>query len=146
MTRLTPLGRVLISPETVRFLVVGCSNFVVSFTVFRLMLAVPGTFAFKAGVSQLVSYGAGVLWSYYWNRRFTFRASGPVRGQLMRFVILQVSLACSSAVVIDSIVAAGTVGPSIAWLMVMAVATVVNFLGCRLWVFRAERKDAHADS
>ena len=83
-----------------RFVAVGLSNFAISLTVFRVLLALPWTFQFKASVCQLVSYATGTIWSFVWNRRFTFRSKGSIRGQALRFVSLQTGLALASAAVI----------------------------------------------
>ena len=119
-----------------RFLAVGFSNFVVSFTVFRVLLALPWSFQFKASLCQLASYAVGTVWSFFWNRRFTFRSQDPVLGQAIRFVTLQASLAVVTASLIGLFVDILEFAPTLSWLVIMGGATVVNFLLAKRWVFR----------
>ena len=120
-----------------RFLAVGFSNFVVSFTVFRVLLALPWSSQFKASLCQLASYGAGTVWSFIWNRRFTFRSTEPILGQALRFVSLQASLALVTASLIGLSVDILELPPTPSWLAIMGVATIVNFLLAKRWVFRS---------
>jgi len=117
-------------------LIVGLSNFLISFTVFRLLLMGPGDFKWKVAGCQLVSYGVGIAWSYFLNRRFTFQCQQPMGPQVRRFVFLQVSLALISSALIEYLVQSWQVYPTMAWFLVMAGVTVVNYLFCRFWVYR----------
>ena len=127
-----------------RFLAVGFSNFVVSFTVFRVLLALPWSFQFKASLCQLASYAVGTVWSFIWNRRFTFRSSDPVLGQAVRFVTLQGSLALVTASLIGLSVDILEFAPTLSWLVIMGGATIVNFLLAKRWVFRSGGSDRGA--
>lgn len=119
-----------------RFVAVGLSNFAISLTVFRVLLALPWTFQFKASVCQLVSYATGTIWSFVWNRRFTFRSKGSIRGQALRFVSLQTGLALASAAVIGLCVDTLKLAPTPSWLVIMGGATILNFLFSKRWVFK----------
>lgn len=127
-----------------RFLAVGFSNFVVSFTVFRAMLALPWSSPFKASLCQLASYAAGTIWSFIWNRRFTFRSSDPVLGQALRFMALQGSLALVTASLIGLSVDILELAATPSWLVIMSGATIVNFLLAKRWVFRSGGSDRDA--
>jgi putative flippase GtrA len=118
-----------------KFLVVGFSNFLVSFAVFWLCVNAPIQFTFKAGVAQLVAYSVATLWSFFWNRRVTFKSSGPVRRQLTRFVVLQASLAVISAALIGFAVEVVGVSPVISWFVVMSGITIANFILSKWWAF-----------
>lgn len=133
----------LIGGQAVRFLLVGTSNFLIGFTTFRLVLMLPVEFTFKVGTAQLCSYGVGTVWSFFCNRRFTFKSREAVGGQLTRFVLLQATLAASSSVIIDALVAVRPESPSLIWVLVMGVVTVVNFTVCRTWVYRNRKDGAH---
>jgi putative flippase GtrA len=128
--------RVVTRHSAVRFALVGCTNTLISFTVFRVMLCLPYASTLKVAASQLVSYGAGVAWSYCLNRVFTFRSKRAWGSQAARFVLLQASLAIGSSVVIGSLVERGGRDPSFVWFAVMAVVTAVNYAFSRAWVFR----------
>jgi putative flippase GtrA len=87
-------------------------------------------------MSQLVAYAIGTLWSFFWNRRFTFGSCGPVRRQLARFVILQASLAVISGWLIQMLIEVSNFRPVLSWLSVMSIITVVNFELCRRWALK----------
>jgi putative flippase GtrA len=135
MWDLPPLRR-LFDEKFLRFVLVGFSNFLVSFALFHLLLLVPVTFAVKTAISQLISYSGGAVWSYYWNRRFTFRSQGVVLPQAARFLTLQASLALISSVLIGLCVDVLGLPPTPSWWLVMIPATIVNFLTAKLWVFK----------
>jgi putative flippase GtrA len=119
-----------------RFVLVGLSNFAVSFTVFRVLVAVSGSFEYKATFSQVASYAAGTVWSFIWNRRFTFRSKGSIPGQATRFFVLQAVLALVSSGVIGLLVDGKGFPASLTWFVVMGFITVVNYLVSKKWVFR----------
>ncbi len=121
-----------------RFVAVGLSNFAVSFAVFRILLVLPWSSQFKASLCQLASYAVGTIWSFIWNRRFTFRSKEPVLGQVLRFVTVQVSLALATAALIGLSVDILELAATPSWLVIMGGATIVNFLLSKRWVFQGD--------
>lgn len=127
--------RELLDPRLARFLIVGFSNFLISFGVFQLLLRLPDRFPFAVSLYQLISYGAGILWSFLWNRRFTFRSHGAVLEQGARFVSAQIVFALVSALAIGIAVDRFHLPPTPTWIGVMALITLTNFVVTKLWVF-----------
>jgi len=119
-----------------RFIIVGMSNAVIGFTLFRVCLATPWDVPFKAALSQLVTYAVGITWSFWLNRRWTFKSQGSVAPQALRFTLLQVSLALLSSLAIGLAVDYGGYPATASWLVVMAGITLLNFFLSRLWAFR----------
>lgn len=122
--------------DAMRFLLVGVSNAVVAYLVFRIVLLVARNATFRAGAAQLAAYAVGTGWSYYWNRRWTFGSNEPVRQGLTRFVVLQAALAAGTSTALGILVDKYHEPATACWLVVMAGATAVNFAVSRLWVFR----------
>ncbi len=123
--------------QAIRFLLVGCSNAAISYVVLVLAFPLLETVPLGGALAQAVSYGAGIIWSFVLNRHFTFTGSGNHRTapQMLRFVILQVSLLLTSSGLIEAALQQGwPLTPS--WLVVMGFVTVVNFLLSKHWVFR----------
>jgi putative flippase GtrA len=118
-----------------RFVVVGLSNAVIGFTLFRACLATPIEVPFKAAISQLIAYAVGITWSFYLNRRWTFRSTGRVRSQAFKFTLLQISFALLSSAAIGLSVDHWGNPATLSWLTVMAVITLLNFFLSRLWAF-----------
>jgi putative flippase GtrA len=121
--------------QLLRFLLVGASNFVLSFALFHGLLALPVGLAVAPFLAQLVSYSVGTAWSFFWNRQFTFRATGGAIEQASRFLALQAMLALVSAVCVDAAIGHAGLSPMVAWFTVMSAVTVVNFLLSRHWAF-----------
>jgi len=112
------------------------SNAVIGFTVFRACLAAPVEVPLKAAWSQLITYAVGITWSFWLNRRWTFRSRGSVASQAARFTVLQITFALLSSAAIGLAVDRGGYPASASWLVVMAVVTLLNFVLSRRWAFR----------
>ena len=131
-----------------RFALVGCTNFVVSFTAFFLSFNYlpPSAVATLAGsasshppqaaVANVIAYLAGMVNSFLLNRSWTFRAtSGNALPQALRFTAVSLfSLTMSTVVTFALVDVLGL--PSLAvWVPLTAVVVVVNYLGCKYWAF-----------
>lgn len=93
----------------------------------------------RAGTSQMLSFGAGILWSFLLNRSWVFRGHAGDYA-FIRFLFLQLLLLTSTSLAIE---AASRVFPGwqvASWFAVMAVSTVVNFLLMRIWVFPSKTR------
>jgi len=115
----------------VRFGVVGVSNTLIGYTVFR-----GAHRALPAAASQGLSYLVGMLWSYYWNRKWTFKSQGNVAAEAMRFFALQIAFLFLSAAMLGLLVDHLHQNPSLSWLGTAVVITVLNFVASRFWAFK----------
>ena len=118
-----------------RFLVVGLSNTLISFIVYLIMLALLPNAAGMTSFAQAISYGAGIFWSYVWNRKWVFRSRDHVVEEGSRFFVVQVSLMLISIAAIGIAVDWLDTDPVWAWVTVMAFITILNFLLLKLWAF-----------
>lgn len=142
--------------QFLKFAVVGVLNTVVDFLVFQLLNLTIGWIY----VAQVIGYSAGVLNSYFWNSRWTFRkehkrsAREAASFLVVNLVSLGVSLgvlwACKNLLGITDAWVAGWVpawlggfvkGDTVAKLIATPCAIVVNFIGNKLFVFRAQPND-----
>ncbi len=124
-----------------RFLVVGCANFVVSFTAFYLSyLYLPlDESSGRAAVANVVAYAAGMLNSFVLNRVWTFRAEGRIAEHALKFIVLNaVTLAASTATVLVLVDWAGL--PALAvWLPLTVAILTAHYLGMKHWAFAGRR-------
>ena len=144
--------------QFLKFAVVGVLNTVVDFLVFQLLNLTLGWMY----VAQVIGYSAGVLNSYFWNSRWTFRKEHKrsAREAASFLVVNLVSLcfslgvlwACKNLLGITDAWVAGWVpawlggfvkGDTVAKLIATPCAIVVNFIGNKLFVFRAQPNDEH---
>jgi putative flippase GtrA len=133
-----------------RFALVGCTNFIVSFTAFFLSYNYlpPSAVAAlvgagnasahppQAAVANVIAYLAGMVNSFLLNRSWTFRATaGDALPQAMRFAVVSLFSLTMSTVVTFALV--DVVGlPSLAvWVPLTALVVVVNYFGCKYWAF-----------
>jgi putative flippase GtrA len=127
-----------------RFVIVGCTNFVVSLAVFylcfRYLPRVDGVS--PAAAANVVAYFAGMINSFLLNRSWTFRADGHVGAQALRFVTVNLlSLAMSTFVVFLFVDVLRY--PALAvWVPLAALIVVTNYVGFRYWAFAPRTLEA----
>ncbi|HVN53573.1 MAG TPA: GtrA family protein [Anaerolineaceae bacterium] len=74
--------------QAVKFGMVGVLNTAVDLGVFFGLTHWVGFFSGAPTAAKAVSYSAGILNSFLWNRSWTFRASGDSWGKLLPFVLV----------------------------------------------------------
>jgi putative flippase GtrA len=118
-----------------KFVLVGLLNTGVDFAIFVILVY---GFAVSTIWAQAVSYTAGVVNSYLWNRKWTFQAQGwGTPGDLLRFMLLNaVSFAAATALLLSLERWMGWT-PAAAKMASVAVSLAVNYAGSRFWVFRS---------
>jgi len=122
-----------------RFLVVGVSNTLISFVVYRLLLAVSMPYA----VAAPVAFAAGAVNGYVLNRRWTFDARDTTRARVL-YVGLAALGALFTTVFVVLFVRAFGVGKGAAYIVAVPPVTVALFLANRLWTFAERREDEPA--
>lgn len=119
-----------------RFLVVGASNTAISFVTYLVAHALLPAAAGRASAAQAVAYAAGIAWSYAWNRAWVFGSRDRMLGEGARFLASQLGLMVLSVAAIGVAVDGFGAHHVWAWLVVMALVTVLNYLSLRFWAFR----------
>ena len=124
-----------------RFVVVGCANFVVSFTAFYaayhwLPLADSGG---RGATANVLAYAAGMINSFVLNRLWTFRAEGQVAVHAAKFIVLNAAtLIGSTAIVLVLVDRAGF--PALAvWLPLTLAILTAHYLGMKHWAFAGRK-------
>jgi putative flippase GtrA len=126
------LVRKLSEVSVIRFGVVGVSNMAISLAMFW-----SASRALPAWLAMGVSYAAGMIWSYYWNRRWTFKSQSNVAGEAGRFFGLQIGFLCLSSALMGLLVGHAHLHKLVAWFVVAVSITVLNFVASRYWAFKA---------
>jgi putative flippase GtrA len=124
--------RVGAATQLARFLVVGVGNTVVSFVVYRLLLALGAWYV----VAAPLAFAAGALNGYIFNRRWTFGARDSTRARVL-YVSVQAVGAVSTSLLVFLFVHAGA-GRVVAYLAAIPPVTLCMFAANRVWTF-AER-------
>jgi putative flippase GtrA len=113
-----------------RFLLVGVGNTVVSFVVYRLLLALETPYVLAAALG----FSVGAVNGYILNRRWTFGARDSARAQLLYVAVQAVGAASTSLLVLLFVRVAG-MGKVGAYLAAIPAVTVCMFVANRRWTF-----------
>ena len=123
--------RALLAREQVRFLIVGGVNTAVGYGFFALFLLFSGYLA-----SLYLSYAVAVSVAFVLHRRFTFRVSGNVAVDFVRFVgVYVISLAINTAV-LPLLVEAVGLHALVAQAIALVITTVISYVGHKWFSFR----------
>ena len=119
--------------QLVRFGIVGCSNTLLSWCAFALLV--------WAGVHHLVAsaiaWTLGALNSYVHNRRWTFRSRGRYGPELARFAAVQCAGLALDLLLLHALTTDTGVDALVAQALVYPATTVAMFVLSRQWAFAA---------
>ena len=116
-----------------KFALVGASGYVVNLIVFALLAEAGGVHHIPAAVG---AFCVAVLNNFWWNRHWTFQASGGHAGfQAARFFAVSVVALGVNLAVLELLVTAAGVAEVPSQAIAVAVAMPVNFIGNKLWTF-----------
>lgn len=123
----------------IKFNIVGIMNTLLDLALFALFTRVVG---FGEGLSKTISYSCGVLNSYIWNSRWTFkREHQNTKKEFILFIVVNlISYGVARAVLLLSQSWLGIEDGLIRNLIATPASIIVNFAGNRLFVFRSEDK------
>ena len=147
-----------------KFIVVGFSNFIVSFVVFYFfynywklsaifysllgqagrnlenIVLQAGAASLDATLANIVGYSAGIINSFTWNKLWTFEAKKKTAKQFGRFLVLNLfCLLLSSAFLFVFTDYLGWAYLPV-WFVTMGIITLVNFFISKIWVFADVKK------
>ena len=121
--------------QLVRFSIVGASGYAVNLILYALLVR-------KLGVEYLVA--ETVAWivaaanNFVWNRHWTFKARhGQVHAQAARFFVITLLALGFNLLVLRILVESAGMDKIVAEVLALAASTPLNFIGNKLWSFRA---------
>jgi putative flippase GtrA len=123
--------RTLLAREQVRFLLVGGVNTLVGYGFFALFLTFAGYL-----VSLYLSYAVAVSVAFVLHRRFTFRVSGNVVVDFVRFVGVYVISLAVNTVVLPLLVEVAGLHPLGAQAIALLITTLISYVGHKWFSFR----------
>ena len=116
--------------QLARFLIVGAGNTLLSFVVYRLLLALGAWYVLAAPLA----FAAGAVNGYVFNRRWTFAARDSTRARILYMAVQVAGAALTSLLVLLFVRAAGT-GRIWAYLAAVPPVTLCMFAVNRRWTF-----------
>lgn len=161
-----PVKSAKISPDIKqfsKFLVVGLSNFAISFAVFFVFytywklsglfysflgqagksleqyILQSGATSLDATLANILGYGAGIINSFIWNKVWTFQVKHETVQQFGRFLALNLSCLLLSS--LSLFLFTDYLGwPYLpVWFCTMGIVTLLNFSISKVWVFSRMR-------
>jgi dolichol-phosphate mannosyltransferase len=121
--------------ELVRFATVGASGYVVNLAVFAALVHAAGV---DYRVAATGAFLVALTNNFAWNRIWTFRArDGHAGFQAARFFVVSAAAFAFNLVVLYALVEGASAPEVPAQALAIAAATPLNFLGNKLWSFRA---------
>ena len=131
-------------PQSLRFVIIGISNTLLSYLVFICSYHSIIKLEHAALIAQILAYCSGIIWSYYWNSRWTFANPNVNHSNtFIRFVLSQIIFAVLSAISIGLLVDQLKFHATLSWICVMGLLTAANFLISKMWVFREKSNAKH---
>jgi putative flippase GtrA len=128
----------LFADERVRFLFIGGINTVVGYGLFVAIQLTAGDHVGYLG-SLYISYAVGIVVAFILHRRFTFRVTGNLIVDFLRFASVYVVSLAINTVVLPLIVEFGHISPLPAQAITLVVTTVISYVGHKLFSFRRQR-------
>jgi putative flippase GtrA len=123
----------------VRFIVVGCVNFVVSFAAFYASYHyLPGAHG-RGAVANVLAYAAGMVNSFILNRLWTFEAEGNAGVHAVKFAALNAATLAASTIVVFVLVDWAGFPALAVWLPLTIAILAAHYLGMKHWAFAEQR-------
>lgn len=119
-----------------KFAMVGASGYVVNLIVYEIARQ---AFDIHYLVAAVIAFAFAVTNNFLWNRHWTFKATDGHAGfQAARFFTVSLIALAFNLIVLKGLVHLG-VGEFPAQAVAVIAATPLNFVGNKLWSFRADR-------
>lgn len=127
----------ILDNRLVRFALVGCSNTLISFTIFYFFLLFLSDSSIKGVLAQGISYVPSIFWSYYWNSRWTFqgRVGSNSINNFGAFATAQVIFLVLSSLLVGIGVDYFKFMPTLVWITVSTLIVILNFLASKKIIF-----------
>jgi dolichol-phosphate mannosyltransferase len=122
--------------QLIRFSIVGASGYAVNLLVYYVEVHQIGIeYRAAAAIAWMVAAGN----NFVWNRHWTFKArDGQIHVQALRFLFVSLIALGVNLLVLTLLVQAWGVDKIAAQAIALAASTPLNFLGNKLWSFRAD--------
>jgi putative flippase GtrA len=123
----------LIKLEVFRFIVVGLISNIIIFLIYLLLTG----FGLNAKMAMTLLYCVGVIQTFVFNKKWTFRFSGKSELTFIRYCL--VYLMAYLLQLIALIIFVDYIGLAHQWVMavLIMVSAVLIFIAQKLWVFRS---------
>jgi putative flippase GtrA len=120
--------------QLLKFSTVGGSGYVVNLGIYVAALTLIGLDYY---IAATISFLVAVTNNYLWNRIWTFRDQrGHFGAQGLRFLVVSVAAYAANILLLTLLIAFG-LGEIVSQAFAIVLVTPINFIGNKLWSFRA---------
>jgi len=128
-----------ISPDLLKFLVVGITNTLGGYAFYAALVALGVNYA----VALTLEYVAGIAYGFVLNKRWTFNAQGGSLRQAWRYVVLYGVIYLLNVGLLMALVERWGLNPYISQLILLGFLTLLSFVVQKRWIFADAHKEPH---
>jgi len=122
-----------------RYFVVGLSNGVLSYIFLIFLYDLQSAHGSRGAVAQAGASAAILVWSYFWNRRWSFNSANGIGWEGTRFLVIQALVFGLGIALMGLMVDVLALPLTPSWIAMNGVVIVANFSLLKLWVFSEGR-------
>lgn len=124
----------VVSRQFFRFIVTGVISTILNYAVFYILLT---ALLIPYLISSAVGFLSGMFLGYRLNRDWTYQAKSQQNQHMPRYVLLYIFSLMAGLGFLRALVSLAGIPPEIANVATIALTTMINFAGTKLWVFKA---------
>lgn len=131
--------------QFIRFGIVGFSNTILSYIVYFIALFVLRKCGWFSSidylVAQIMMFIVGVMWSFFWNRRYVFQIQAGGKGSILKSLVKTYIMYSFTGLFLSGIllimwVQVFHISEFIAPVINLAVTVPLNFVLAKVWAFK----------
>ncbi|MGM7680593.1 GtrA family protein [Cytobacillus sp. Hm23] len=116
-----------------KFSIVGGINTGIDFVIFSLLTAIGMNYL----IAQIISYGGGLLNSYFLNRSWTFQQQGRIEiTEVVKFILVNFMTLVITSILLALLYSELNLPLLLSKLLATGFGVFINFMGNRIWVFK----------
>jgi len=123
-------------PQALKFLVVGALNTLVDAILYLCLTRWTGFFPTNQAVAKAISYSAGVLNSFIWNKTWTFHSSASLLATFLPFVLANLAGVAINAGIMYLCLNGLSLPEAVAFILATGATLVWNFTISKFIVFK----------
>ena len=118
-----------------RYFIVGLSNGVASYFFLILLYDLQSAHASRGALAQAGASAVVVVWSYFWNRCWSFSSASRIGWEGTKFLVGQALIFGLGVALMGLMVDVLALSLTLSWIAMNGVVIVTNFSLLKLWVF-----------
>jgi putative flippase GtrA len=122
--------------QPIKFLIVGALNTLVGFIVYFICIK---SYNIHYVTSLIISHIIGVIHSYFWNSRWTFRVKVVSISKISKFILVYSITFIINLLSLSIFVDFLQIDKITSQLFALTITTILSFLGHKYWSFRKNK-------